>query len=122
MFSESSKLPDTFEWLLKWKSQTDSKIKLFSLNNEGKELNDYRISHFGLGKLFDGFISSCEVRMRKPDPGIFRLALGIVHAHPAECLYFDDRIILVEAAKKLGIRGFQHTGFESTKKIIESIS
>src|SRR5690349_16214509 len=48
MFSESSKLPDTFEWLLKWKSQTDSKIKLFSLNNEGKELNDYRISHFGL--------------------------------------------------------------------------
>ena len=40
---------------------------------------------------FDAFVSSCEVGMRKPDPGIFHLALGIAQAKPEECLYFDDQ-------------------------------
>jgi putative hydrolase of the HAD superfamily len=49
------------------------------------------------------------------------LALGIAQARPEECIYFDDRIMLVEAAKKVGIQAFQHTDFESTKKIMESL-
>jgi putative hydrolase of the HAD superfamily len=57
--------------------------------------------------------------MRKPDPGIFRLALGIAQAQPQECLYFDDRIMLVEAAKKEGIQAHHHKSFESTREIIE---
>jgi putative hydrolase of the HAD superfamily len=59
--------------------------------------------------------------MRKPDPGIFRLALGVVQAAPQECIYFDDRIYLVDAAQRLGIRGYHHVGFESSKKIIEDL-
>ena len=57
--------------------------------------------------------------MRKPDPGIFRLALGIAQARPNECIYFDDRLMLAEAAKKEGIHAYHHADFESTKKIIE---
>ena len=54
--------------------------------------------------------------MRKPDPGIFHLAMGIVQAQPEECVYFDDRLMLVQAAQKLGIRSFHHQDFETTKK------
>ena len=57
--------------------------------------------------------------MRKPDPGIFRLALGIAQAQPHQCLYIDDRTMLVEAAKKEGIHAYHHKDFESTRKIIE---
>lgn len=119
IFSESKELPDILQWLVEWKK--DFPFKIFSLNNEGKELNDYRIKKFGLHRCFDGFISSCEVGMRKPDPGIFKIAMGIVQASPEDCFYFDDRLMLAEAAHWTGINSFHHVGFESTKKILEDI-
>lgn len=119
MFAQSVQLPDILPWMIDWKSKHEN-IKVISLNNEPRELNQYRIDKFNLHNFFDAFISSCEVGMRKPDPGIFHLALGIAQAKPEECIYFDDRIMLVEAAKKMGICAYHHTDFESTKKILES--
>lgn len=120
MFSKSTLLPHFLPWLIEWKQK--NKIRVFAVNNEGKEFNDYRIDKFGLDQLFDAFISSCEVGYSKPDPCIFRLALGIAHVAPAHCLYFDDRAIHVAIAKQLGIKAFVHEGFEQSKKILESIN
>lgn len=120
MLQQSHELPGTLQWLIKWKN-TNHFIKTISINNEPKELNEFRIKKFKLHNFFDAFVSSCEVGMRKPDPGIFRLALGIAQAQPDECLYFDDRAMLVEAAKKEGIHAYHHVGFESTKEIIDSL-
>ena len=118
MLEQSVELPKILSWLIDWKRRNPM-VKIISINNEPKELNEYRIEKFKLHKVFDAFISSCEVGMRKPDPGIFRLALGIAQAKPAECLYFDDRRMLVEAAKKEGIHAHHHKNFEETKLIIE---
>ncbi|TCK80675.1 HAD family hydrolase [Albibacterium bauzanense] len=120
MFSQSVLLPNMLQWLIEWKAKY--KIPVFSLNNEGKELNNYRIEKFGLHRCFDGFISSCEVGMRKPDPEMYKLARGIVQMQPHECAYFDDRIMLVNAAAKHGIHSFHHQDFESTKKIFDSFT
>ncbi len=120
MFSESVKTSDLLDWLIEWKKSCD--IPILSLNNEGRELNDYRIEKFQLHRCFDGFISSCKVGMRKPDPGIYKLATGIAHAKPKECIYFDDRLMLVNAAKKFGIRAFHHQDFVSTKNILQNIN
>ena len=120
MFAQSVLLPDTLQWMIDWKTRYEN-IKVISINNESRELNQYRIDKFNLHNLFDAFVSSCITGMRKPDPGIFLLALGIAQAKPEECIYFDDRIMLVEAAKKIGIHAYHHTDFKSTKKIIESI-
>lgn len=120
MLSQSVMLPDTLPWMIDWKNKHED-IKVIAINNEPRELNQYRIDKFNLHGFFDAFVSSCEVGMRKPDPGIFLLALGIAQAKPEECIYFDDRIMLVEAAKKTGIHAYHHTDFKSTKKIIESL-
>ncbi len=120
IFKQSTQLPDTLPWLVQWKN-AHPRIKIISINNEARELNNYRIKTFNLHDFFDAFVSSCEVGMRKPDPGIFRLALGIAQAEPHECLYFDDRPMLVEAARKEGIHAYHHDGFEETKKIIEEV-
>ncbi|MEP7265496.1 MAG: HAD-IA family hydrolase [Bacteroidota bacterium] len=119
MFSQSTELPGTLQWLKEWKKNTSGYIRVISLNNEGKDLNDYRIKEFGLHGCFDAFISSCEEKMRKPDPGIYNLALGIVQASPEQCIYFDDRPMLVQTAQRMGIHSFQHHNLESTKKILE---
>ncbi|MFD0752253.1 HAD family hydrolase [Mucilaginibacter calamicampi] len=118
IYEQSVELP-TLKWLKEWKR--DCGFRVISVNNEGKELNDYRVKKFKLHEFFDAFVSSCEVKMRKPDPGIWQLAMGIAQASPDQCVYFDDRIMFVEAATRLGIRSFQHTDLESTKKILEQL-
>ena len=120
IFSSSVELPFTLPWFINWKKRHEN-IKIISINNEARELNQFRINKFHLHDFFDAFVSSCEVGMRKPDPGIFLLALGIAQAKPEECLYFDDRIMLVEAARKVGIHAFHHESYERTKQIIESL-
>ena len=119
MFAQSEELPGMLQWLKEWKK--DCGFRIISINNEGRELNNFRIKKFGLHQCFDAFISSCEVRMRKPDPGIFTLALGIAQASPEECIYFDDRLMLVQTAQNLGIRSFNHQDFLATKKILEEL-
>ena len=118
MFNESIKLPGLLDWLISWRKANPG-VAIIAINNEGKELNDYRIKKFGLHNCFDAFISSGEVGMRKPDPGIFQLALGVAQANPEDCFYMDDRPMLSAAAAKLGIRSYTHTNFEETKKRIE---
>ncbi len=119
MFTQSNELPDMLQWLIKWKQ--DCGFRIISINNESRELNDYRIEKFGLYQCFDAFVSSCNVGMRKPDPGIYRLALGIAQVKPENCVYFDDRFNLVQQAQKLGIHSFHHQNFETTKKNLEAL-
>ncbi|MEO7961373.1 MAG: HAD-IA family hydrolase [Ginsengibacter sp.] len=118
MLSQSCELPQMLPWLVDWKRRNPA-VKIISINNEARDLNNYRIKKFRLHDFFDAFVSSCEVGMRKPDPGIFRLALGIAQAAPEECLYFDDREMLVAAARKEGIHAHHHENFKTTCKIIE---
>ena len=120
MYAQSVELPGMLQWLIQWK-KSGCGFRIISINNEGKELNDYRIKKFKLHQCFDAFISSCEVGMRKPDPGIFKLAMGVARVTPEQCYYFDDRIMLSEAAGQLGINAFHHQGFESSKSILESL-
>ena len=120
MYAQSEELPGMLQWVIDWK-KLGCGFRIISINNEPKELNDYRLKKFKLHRCFDAFICSCEVGMRKPDPRIFKLAMGVALAAPQQCYYFDDRPMLVEAASRLGINAFHHKGFESSKSIIENL-
>src|ERR1700730_9579333 len=77
---------------------------LAALNNESEELNTYRIRKFDLTRNFTAFFASCYLRVRKPDPLIYRLALGMTQRAPEECIFIDDRPANLEPAKALGMR------------------
>ncbi len=79
------------------------KFLMATINNEGRELNLCRIERFGLRGMFPLFISSCFVRRRKPDPGIYRLAVDVVQKEPQQCCFIDDREENLEPAARLGI-------------------
>jgi putative hydrolase of the HAD superfamily len=114
MYTQSQPLNDMLQFVQQLKQQ--NWLKVFALNNEGRELNDYRIRTFGLDKFFDAFVSSAFVQLRKPDKGIYQLALDIAYAKPEEALYFDDRLMFVQVARSLGINAVHHTSVESTKQ------
>ena len=75
-----------------------------TINNESRELNQYRIETFGLAKCFDLFVSSCFVGLRKPDEQIYRLALDLSQRKAEECCFIDDRPGNIEAAARVGMR------------------
>jgi putative hydrolase of the HAD superfamily len=66
-------------------------VRLFTLNNESAELNQYRIDKFGLRDIFDAFLSSCWLGVRKPTQRIYTAALAIAQAPPEQSLFIDDR-------------------------------
>lgn len=75
-----------------------------ALNNESRELNQYRIDTFGLRNVFHVFFSSCYTGLRKPDPAAYRNALQLTQRAPDESVFLDDRPENVSAAAGLGIR------------------
>jgi putative hydrolase of the HAD superfamily len=80
------------------------KYLLATINNEPLELNVRRIEQFNLRREFEVFFSSCFVRIRKPDEGIYRLALEVTQRRAEECLFIDDRALNLECARQLGMR------------------
>ena len=105
MFAQSRSCPETLDLLA---SIGRAGRRLFaSLNNEGLELNEYRIEKFNLRSYFLVFFSSCYLGVRKPDPRIYGLALKITQRKPEECIFIDDREENVEPARELGIHGIQ---------------
>lgn len=78
-----------------------------TLNNESAELNRYRIQTFRLREIFQCFISSCYVRLRKPDPAIYKIVLDLTQKSPKECCFIDDRAENLEPAVQLGMKTIQ---------------
>jgi putative hydrolase of the HAD superfamily len=64
----------------------------------------------GQGRLFDAIVISAEVGVRKPDPRIYRIALERISCRPAECVFIDDQLKNVEAARALGMCAVVFTG------------
>ncbi len=80
---------------------------IYLLSNESRELMAYRIPQFGLTDLFDAFLVSSYIGLRKPGEDFFECALNISQRKPEQCVFVDDREENVAAARKLGIRGIR---------------
>src|SRR5580765_4282987 len=101
MYSLSLPNADVLD-LAKKLAQT-GRYHMATINNESRELNHYRIQNFGLQEIFSLFVSSCFVGLRKPEGGIYRLALEITQNQPGECCFIDDRALNLESAARLGM-------------------
>lgn len=118
MFEESKVLDDSLEWLRAFAKQ--GKCRLFTLNNESRELHENRVKKFRLGEIFSGFITSCYLGEMKPDKVIYESALGIANPNGNAVLFIDDREKNVKAAEEVGIKALQYKGLESLKSFLSN--
>jgi len=102
IFSQSQEFPESRAVLAQ--VAKSGKYFLATINNEPLELNLLRIEKFDLRREFEAFFSSCFVRLRKPEEGIYRLALEVTQRRPEECLFIDDRALNLDCARQLGMR------------------
>ena len=102
MFELSVPFPDSIAIVRRL--QSGRGIRMATLNNESRELNEYRIRRFGLCELFDVFFSSCWLGVRKPTRAIYERALGMTQTDPHRTLFVDDREQNLAPARALGMQ------------------
>jgi putative hydrolase of the HAD superfamily len=119
MVSKSLPYHDMIKLICDLKKKYNLKVAVIS--NEGRELNQYRISTFKLNEFVDFFISSSFVHFRKPDADIFKVAIDISQSDVETSVYIDDRMLFVQIAEGLGLTGICHTDYEDTKIKLEQL-
>jgi putative hydrolase of the HAD superfamily len=112
MFTQSKPYSGMIELVRSLKAKYE--LKIIAVSNESRELNAYRIRQFKLVRFVDAFISSCFVRLRKPDADIFKLALDIAQTPARQIVYIENTPLFVQIAEGLGIRSILHTDYKST--------
>ena len=119
LLQQSEALPGAIEYFTELKKKYG--LKVIAVSNEARELNEYRIRTFKLDELFDSFVSSCYIGMRKPDPLMYKMASDISFTPYNEAVYVDDRIFYIEYARSLGLPSLHYTGVDSAKKYFEKL-
>jgi epoxide hydrolase-like predicted phosphatase len=63
-----------------------------------------------MDELFDGWVISSEVGLRKPDPAIYELAAERIGRPATSCVYVDDLPGNLKPARELGMTTVLHRG------------
>jgi putative hydrolase of the HAD superfamily len=117
MFEQSQPIPEMLEWLRPLAKA--GKYRLFTLNNESRELQEHRVKTYRLDEIFECFFTSCYLGQAKPDEGIYLNALGIAGCSRQHAVFIDDRALNVEPALALGLHAVQYTGLDSLRAFLK---
>jgi putative hydrolase of the HAD superfamily len=118
--AQSKELPDGALSILRELSASD-KCVIGALNNEARETHEYRVDKFCLRDYLKFTFTSCYMGLRKPDPNIYRHALGILGEKPERTLFIDDRLENVAAAAAVGMKALRFTGADALRSDLQSL-
>ena len=79
------------------------KYPLFLLSNLVNHWAEFILDKFKFKGFYQYQIISQSAGARKPDPGIYKMALRLSSMKPEDCVFFDDKPEDVETAKSLGM-------------------
>lgn len=83
--------------------------QLYLLSNVSVQFHDFWQEIPAL-HLMDGKVISADLKMVKPEEGIYRFLFDTYHLDPKECFFVDDLPQNIEAGKQLGMDGFCFQG------------
>ena len=79
----------------------NNNYECYVLSNWSAETFDGMLENYPFLKKFDGLLISGEDKLIKPDLAIYHLAIERFNLIPQDCVFIDDKIENVEAAKNL---------------------
>lgn len=91
------------------------------LTNFPAHVHEFMKTDWIVGGAFDHMVASCDVKLMKPDPAIYKLTLARIGCRAEETVFIDDREINVKAAEKLGINGIVYQSRSQTIADLEAI-
>ena len=96
--------------------------KIGLLSNTSEWDFDYMMKTVPMIKTFDTITTSFEVKAMKPNPKIWEEALNKLQLKAEECVYTDDILEYVQAAKNLGLNAVQFVGVEKFKEDLKRLN
>lgn len=99
--------------------QLSKRYALYYLSDNVKERVDALDSKFHFLSLFKGGIFSHEVGVRKPNPKIYQFALNKCHARPDETVFIDDKQLMLDPARILGIETILFTSSDALETVLQ---
>lgn len=94
-----SDIPGTVSLLYRLKE----KYGIYGLTNWSAETIKIAYARYPFFKDFDGIVVSAEEKVTKPDPRIYQILLERYHLTAESCLFIDDSLRNVEAARMMGM-------------------
>jgi len=82
---------------------------------------DVLTRRYGIPEFYDEIISAGETGYTKPNPKIFEEALRRLGAKPEDCIFVDDTVDNVEAARSLGMKGILYRNFVAFRAELETL-
>jgi len=110
--------PVMLEWVRALKTHG---LKIAVLSNMPIEISTHMRHHASWFKEFDYVCFSAEVHLAKPEAAIFQTCLDVVRSKPPECLFIDDRVENVEAARALGMQALHFTSVRDLAVAVEPL-
>ena len=98
------------------------KVKLVLLSNTNEWQYKYAKKRYKIIDMFDEYVLSYKVGMRKPNPFIFLEAIKKSKTMPWKCAYFDDIKEFVVMARLMGIRAYQYKNKEQLRKDLNNLN
>jgi len=117
MLGQSQPIGETLEWVRGLRKSGN--CRLFTLNNESRELHEHRVKQFQLDSIFSGFLTSCYLGFAKPDEAIYLAALGIASCDRENAIFIDDRSLNVEPALALGLKAHHFEGLDGLRAYLK---
>lgn len=106
------------EWILDLKKRG---YRIFILSNYGQQSFEANSRIYPFLKDVDGIVVSYQVKMVKPDAGIYYYLAEKYGIQPKEAVFIDDRRSNVDGAAACGFSGIVFHNYEQARKELEAL-
>ena len=100
-------------------ARLQERYPLFIVSNTDPLHFEYVLANFPVLRHFSRFILSYQLGSQKPEPGIYQALIAALETSPEQCLFIDDQLPNVEAARQHGLQAWQ---FFSAADLIDRLS
>ncbi|MCF6474528.1 HAD family hydrolase [Nonomuraea sp. MG754425] len=98
-------------------ARAQERVPVVIVTNAMDTLEEH-LDRLGLTYFADDVVSSARVGVAKPDPRIYEIAAGRAGVAPERCLFVDDRLPNVEAARRLGMTGVHYRTYADLAAVL----
>ncbi len=120
MWRPGKTIPDE-KTLLDYIRALRGRISTALLTNFPAHVHDHFRTAWFIDGAFDHIIASCDVKLLKPDPRMYELALQRTGCRPEEAVFIDDREVNVEGARALGMHAVLYETREQTMSAVDAL-